>query len=54
LEQAGSYFGYPHVRRAEIGCAEALRRSIVSLIAKGGINVQPSTWAPFAMVVRDR
>ena len=34
----------------EIGRAEALRRSIVSLIAKGGINAQPSTWAPFVLV----
>src|SRR5262249_9132699 len=34
----------------EIGRAEALRRSISSLIAKGGENAHPSIWAPFVLV----
>jgi CHAT domain-containing protein/Tfp pilus assembly protein PilF len=34
----------------EIGRAEALRRSIVALIAKGGGNAHPGTWAPFVLV----
>jgi CHAT domain-containing protein/Tfp pilus assembly protein PilF len=34
----------------EIGRAEALRRSIAALIAKGGENAQPSVWAPFVLV----
>jgi CHAT domain-containing protein len=34
----------------EIGRAEALRRSLVALIAKGGENAQASTWAPFVLV----
>jgi CHAT domain-containing protein/Tfp pilus assembly protein PilF len=38
------------VAHPDIGRAEALRRSIVALIAKGGINAQPSVWAPFVLV----
>jgi CHAT domain-containing protein/Tfp pilus assembly protein PilF len=34
----------------EIGRAEALRRSIVALIAKGGENAHPGLWAPFVLV----
>jgi CHAT domain-containing protein len=34
----------------EIGRAEALRRSISALIAKGGTNAEPATWAPFVLV----
>jgi len=34
----------------EIGRAEALRRSIAALIAKGGENAHPSVWAPFVLV----
>ena len=34
----------------EIGRAEALRRSISALIAKGGNNSHPSVWAPFVLV----
>jgi CHAT domain-containing protein/Tfp pilus assembly protein PilF len=34
----------------EIGRAEALRRSISALIAKGGNNAHPSVWAPFVLV----
>ncbi|MCK1359054.1 CHAT domain-containing tetratricopeptide repeat protein [Bradyrhizobium sp. 199] len=34
----------------EIGRAEALRRSISALIAKGGANAQPGIWAPFVLV----
>jgi CHAT domain-containing protein len=34
----------------EIGRAEALRRSISALIAKGGTNAHPSVWAPFVLV----
>jgi CHAT domain-containing protein/Tfp pilus assembly protein PilF len=34
----------------EIGRAEALRRSITALIAKGGENAHPSVWAPFVLV----
>ncbi len=35
---------------AEIGRAEALRRSISALIARGGANAHPSIWAPFVLV----
>ena len=35
---------------AEIGKAEALRRSIVALQKKGGINLHPAIWAPFSLV----
>lgn len=35
---------------ADIGRAEALRRSISALIAKGGDNARPATWAPFVLV----
>ncbi|WP_291690973.1 tetratricopeptide repeat protein [Bradyrhizobium sp.] len=38
------------VAHGEIGRAEALRRSLVALIAKGGANAQPSVWAPFVLV----
>ncbi|MGX1324273.1 CHAT domain-containing protein [Bradyrhizobium sp. USDA 377] len=34
----------------DIGRAEALRRSISALIAKGGENAQPGIWAPFVLV----
>ena len=34
----------------EIGRAEALRRSITALVAKGGENAHPSIWAPFVLV----
>jgi len=34
----------------EIGRAEALRRSIAALIARGGGNAHPSVWAPFVLV----
>ncbi len=34
----------------EIGRAEALRRSISALIARGGENAHPSIWAPFVLV----
>jgi len=34
----------------DIGRAEALRRSISALIAKGGENAHPSVWAPFVLV----
>jgi CHAT domain-containing protein/Tfp pilus assembly protein PilF len=34
----------------EIGRAEALRRSISALIAKGPENAHPSVWAPFVLV----
>jgi CHAT domain-containing protein/Tfp pilus assembly protein PilF len=34
----------------EIGRAEALRRSIVALIARGGANAHPGIWAPFVLV----
>jgi CHAT domain-containing protein len=33
-----------------IGRAEALRRSQLALIAKGGMNAHPSTWAPLVLV----
>lgn len=33
-----------------VGSAEALRRSISELIAKGGLNAQPRIWAPFVLV----
>lgn len=33
-----------------IGPAEALRRSISALAAKGGANAHPSAWAPFVLV----
>ena len=33
-----------------IGRAEALRRSIAALIAKGGGSAHPSVWAPFVLV----
>jgi CHAT domain-containing protein len=33
-----------------IGPAEALRRSISALAAKGGDNAHPSVWAPFVLV----
>jgi CHAT domain-containing protein len=36
--------------RPEVGRAEALRRSISALIAKGGDNAHPSVWAPFVLV----
>jgi CHAT domain-containing protein len=35
---------------ANIGRAEALRRSLKSLIAKGGVAAHPSVWAPFILV----
>jgi CHAT domain-containing protein len=38
------------VAHPDIGRAEALRRSIVALLGKGGINAQPSAWAPFVLV----
>jgi CHAT domain-containing protein/tetratricopeptide (TPR) repeat protein len=38
------------VAHPDIGRAEALRRSIVALLVKGGINAQPSVWAPFVLV----
>ncbi len=34
----------------KIGRAEALRRSIAALIAKGGDYAHPSVWAPFVLV----
>ena len=34
----------------DIGRAEALRRSISSLIATGGENAHPSVWAPFVLL----
>jgi CHAT domain-containing protein/Tfp pilus assembly protein PilF len=34
----------------DVGRAEALRRSISALIAKGGENARPGTWAPFVLV----
>jgi CHAT domain-containing protein/Tfp pilus assembly protein PilF len=34
----------------DVGRAEALRRSILALIAKGGNNAQPGIWAPFVLV----
>lgn len=34
----------------DIGRAEALRRSISALIAKGGASAQPGIWAPFVLV----
>jgi CHAT domain-containing protein/Tfp pilus assembly protein PilF len=34
----------------DIGRAEALRRSIATLIAKGGESAQPDIWAPFVLV----
>ena len=34
----------------DIGRAEALRRSISALIAKGGENAHPTVWAPFVLV----
>ena len=34
----------------DIGPAEALRRSISALAAKGGHNAHPSAWAPFVLV----
>jgi CHAT domain-containing protein len=34
----------------DIGRAEALRRSIFVLIARGGANAQPGIWAPFVLV----
>ena len=33
-----------------IGRAEALRRSMVRLIANGGAHAHPATWAPFVVV----
>jgi CHAT domain-containing protein len=38
------------VAHPDIGRAEALRRSIVALLGRGGINAQPSVWAPFVLV----
>jgi CHAT domain-containing protein/tetratricopeptide (TPR) repeat protein len=35
---------------SRIGPAEALRRSISALAAKGGANAHPSVWAPFVLV----
>jgi CHAT domain-containing protein/tetratricopeptide (TPR) repeat protein len=34
----------------DVGRAEALRRSLSVLIAKGGENAEPGTWAPFVLV----
>lgn len=34
----------------DVGRAEALRRSISALIAKGSENARPGTWAPFMLV----
>ncbi|KRR16073.1 hypothetical protein CQ14_23805 [Bradyrhizobium lablabi] len=34
----------------DVGRAEALRRSLSALIAKGGENAQPAIWAPFVLV----
>jgi CHAT domain-containing protein len=36
--------------QSAIGPAEALRRSISALAAKGGANAHPSVWAPFVLV----
>jgi CHAT domain-containing protein len=36
--------------RKPFGRAEALRRSISALIAKGGNYAHPSVWAPFVLV----
>jgi CHAT domain-containing protein len=33
-----------------IGRAEALRRAMLALVARGGRNAHPSTWAPFVVV----
>jgi CHAT domain-containing protein len=33
-----------------MGKAEALRRSIIALQKRGGINLHPATWAPFSLV----
>jgi CHAT domain-containing protein len=38
------------VAHPEIGRAEALRRSLTALIAKGGDDARPSVWAPFVLV----
>jgi CHAT domain-containing protein len=37
-------------RHPGIGRAEALRRSMVVLISKGGANAHPAHWAPFVLV----
>jgi CHAT domain-containing protein len=34
----------------KIGRAEALRRSMLNLIASGGQSAHPSIWAPFVVV----
>jgi CHAT domain-containing protein/Tfp pilus assembly protein PilF len=34
----------------DVGRAEALRRSILALISKGGSDAQPGIWAPFVLV----
>ncbi|MEH2628722.1 CHAT domain-containing protein/tetratricopeptide (TPR) repeat protein [Bradyrhizobium sp. AZCC 1719] len=36
--------------RPDVGRAEALRRSISALIARGGENAHPAIWAPFVLV----
>jgi CHAT domain-containing protein len=36
--------------RPGTGRAEALRQSLLALIAKGGASAQPSSWAPFVLV----
>jgi CHAT domain-containing protein len=33
-----------------MGRAEALRRSMLTLIESGGPNAHPATWAPFVVV----
>ena len=38
------------IAHPDIDRAEALRRSIAALIAKGGENAEPSVWAPFVLV----
>jgi CHAT domain-containing protein len=37
-------------RDASVGRAEALRRSMLALIARGGRNAHPAVWAPFIVV----
>jgi CHAT domain-containing protein len=37
-------------RAANIGRAEALRRSMLAMIEAGGAGAHPSTWAPFVVI----
>ena len=45
---------FDDIRKANVGPAEAMRKSMARLIATGGENSHPSRWAPFVVVGEGR